>query len=149
MAPAERAVRALRVAAELDVATLGLELRQTAERLAAAARREARLADRHAGWCEALRACLAAVPIDPHRVVELERRRRAARVWLERAHGETRSLHESEGALRAALGRAQHRDTGLQRVARTLQAAERARRADSAARELEDSWNARAAGAGE
>jgi hypothetical protein len=65
MAHAEHALRALRLGAELDAARLACALQQSAERLGAAVRREARLADRHKDWCDAVRACLAAVPIDP------------------------------------------------------------------------------------
>lgn len=148
MSPAERALRTLRLGVGLDAAKLGVELQRTAERLGAAERREARLADRHADWCEALRACLAAVPIDTRRFVELDQRRRAAQAWLERARAETQALRERDRALRGALGRAQHREDGLRRAARTLQAARQARGADAAARELEDAWNARAAGGG-
>jgi hypothetical protein len=148
MAPAERALRTLRLGAELDAARLASELQQTAERLGAAARREARLADRHEDWCDALRACLAAVPIEPRRFVELDQRRRAAQASLERARGASQALRERDRALRGALARAQHREDGLRRGARTLQTAERTRRANAAAREIEDAWNARAAGAG-
>jgi len=148
MAPAERALRTLRLGAGLDAARLASELQQTAGQLGAAARREARLADRHAQWCDALRACLAAVPIEPRRLVALDQRRRAAQASLERARDETQALRERDRALRGALARAQHREDGLRRAARTLQTTERTRRADAATREIEDAWNARAAGAG-
>ena len=148
MRHAECALRTLRLGVELDAARLACELRQTAGRLGAAARRESRLAEGHGDWCAALQDCLAAVPIDPHRFVELDRRRRAAQASLERARAETQALRERERALRGALARAQHREDGLLRAARRLQAVERTRGADAVARELEDAWNARAAGAG-
>lgn len=148
MPHAERALRTLRLGAELDAARLAAELQRTAERLGAAARREGRLAERHTDWCEALRDCLAAVPIDPRRFAELDRRRRSAQAWLERARGETQALGERDRSLRAALARAQRREEGLEHAVQALQAAGRSRVAAAAARELEDAWNARAAGAG-
>jgi len=148
MSHAERALRTLGMRAELEATRLAAELRHTAERLGAAARHEARLVDRHEDWCEALRACLTAATIDPRRVGELDPRRRAAWASLESARRETRALRERVQALRRARAHAQHREDGLRRAARSLETAERTRRADAAAREFEDAWNARAPGAG-
>lgn len=149
MSNTERALRTLCLGTKLGAARIAAELQRTAEQLGAAARREARLADRHAAWCEALRACLATAPIDTRRAAELDQRRHAALGWLERARGETRQLSERDRALRIALTQEQRREEGLRGVARTLQADERARRAEAASHELEDAWNARPAGAGE
>ena len=145
----------MRVEAALEV--LGRRLEHEAARvgaalaLAAAARRAAtRCHDaclaRHDDWQAALRDGLA-VGRDPLRLLELDRRRSAARQALDVARHELDQALRREAELRAELARLRHRERGLRRVAAARRRDEHARRAAAAGRAAHDAWLARARGA--
>jgi hypothetical protein len=139
----EAALQLLRRPLEQEIARLATALGHAGEARRAAALRCAACAARHEAWQQASRRGLRAAALDPGRLLDLEQRRRTARMALDAARRELQALERREAESRDALARLRHRERALEDAARRLAAAERARCGEAAARAAEDAWLAR------